>query len=145
MKYKVFNFFALALAALCVEDSRMQGGGGQTTGTSAQKGIVGDPLPYGERAKTVFNKIREWTPGEFRNAVPIDEARRLLTPEGNTLLHAAIDAENVPVAELLTKEYGFVGNLPNRQGQTAIALAEHKGIEQFAGVFSDMKPTEPAI
>lgn len=104
----------------------------------------GDTLPYGERAKSIFAKIHDWTPAQFKNAVAPDEAKLLRDPKGNTVLHQAIATGNIALVELLHKDYGFVGTFPNGQGETAIDLAERAG-EDFAGVFGDAKPPGVAV
>src|ERR1051326_3800301 len=117
-----------------------------TAGTPLQGGIVNDvnTLPYGERAKSIFAKIPEWTPGQLRNAVEVSEAKLLRDPEGNTLMHRAIETGNIALVETLKQEYGFIGTLPNKQGETAFDLAEKAG-EEFVSVFGDMKPSGVAV
>lgn len=136
----IINFF---LAALSFADK------GLTSGSTAQSKAqppVGtmESLPYGERARTIFSKIADCTPGEFRNAVEIGEAKQLRDLAGNTVMHRAIETGNLALVDLLRTEYGFIGNAPNFQGQTCIMLAHNAGGE-FAGVFGDVIPQEVAV
>lgn len=118
--------------------------GAAAIGTPMQGGSIGDTLPYGERAKSIFAKISDWTPGQFRNAVAPDEAKLLRDPDGNTVLHRAIETGNIALVELLHSDYGFVGTLPNTRGETAIDLATRAG-DDFAGVFGDVPPSSVAV
>jgi hypothetical protein len=113
--------------------------GATSVGTSMQGGSIGDTLPYGERARSIYDKIADWTPGQFKNAVALDEAKLLRDPQGNTVLHRAIETGNIALVELLHSEYGFVGTVPNSEGKTALDLAEIAG-DDFVGVFGDLKP-----
>lgn len=140
MKNLKLNILLLALSALCVVDDTLKSGG---TATSSAKGTAkGDEqpgtLPYGERAKSIFESISDWTPGQFRNAVEVGEAHALRDPEGNTVLHRAINEGNLPIVELLMQDYGFrdMAQSPNTAGITPLKLASEKG-EEFAGVFGD--------
>lgn len=104
----------------------------------------GAGLPYGERAKSIFSKMADWTPAQLLNAVEVGEAKVLIDPDGNTLLHRAIETGNIALVETLHNEYGFVGTLPNKQGVTAFDLASKAG-EDFAGVFGDAKPASVEV
>jgi hypothetical protein len=118
--------------------------GADAIGTSMQ-GVAGDNvLPWGERAKAIFANIPNWSPGQLRNAVAPDEAKLLRDPDGNTLMHSAIQAGNIALVETLHNDYGFVGTLPNGRGETAIDLAYCAG-DEFAGVFGDVKPAGVAV
>lgn len=118
----------------------------QEIGEAMTGGIVDalDTLPYGERAKSVFDRAADWTPGSFKNAVDLQEAKLLRDPQGNTILHAAVETGNIALVELLHREYGFVGTLPNREGKTAIDMAQLAG-DDFAGVFGDVVPGEVKV
>jgi hypothetical protein len=142
MKVKL-NVMTLALAALCVVDETLAQGAGSSIGTPMQGGDM-NTLPYGERAKSIFEKIADWTPGQLKNAVEVGEAKALRDPQGNTLLHRAIETGNIGIVELLHNEYGFVGTYPNSKGETAFDLASRAG-EEFAGVFGDVQPVGVAV
>lgn len=135
MKFRL-NILTLALAALHVADQGLKAGATATIGKPLEGAEV---LPYGERARVAFEKIADWTPGQFVNAIDKTEAKLLRDPEGNTLMHRAIETGNIAIVELLHNDYGFVGNFPNAKGETAIDLAERAG-DDFAAVFGDMKP-----
>lgn len=136
MKTLRLNIIMLALSALTFADKNLNAGAsGTATGDQTGKAT----LPYGERAKSIFESVKEWTPGQFRNAVEIGEAKALRDPAGNTILHRAIEVDNLPVVELLMRDYGFgdIARIENAAGQSAITLAKAHG-DEFAGVFGDM-------
>lgn len=145
MKKFYFNVVALFLTALNFADdeNKMRSGSQSSTNTGTSKATgsyVGGPVA---RVKSLFESIPEWTPGQFRNAVQLAECQTVRDPEGNTLLHRAIDDGNVAIVELIVKEYNFVGdNARNSLSLTPRELAIQKGPE-FAGIFTDM-PKETA-
>jgi hypothetical protein len=141
----VLNIIALAVGVLNFADKGttsggMQTGSGATAGGEDQHGYVGAPFP---RAKSLFDSIEEWTPGQFRNGVELNEVKNVRDPQGNSLLHRAIEVGNLEVAELIVKDYGLGADTKNREGVTCGALAIQKGPE-FAGIFGDMKETSQA-
>jgi len=140
MKTKTFSVIAAVLAALHFTDETLGQGAGAAIGKPLQGGAIGDTLPYGERAKSIFSHIADWTPAQFRNAVEVGEAKQLRDPQGNTVMHQAIATGNLSIVELLHNEYGFVGTFPNKQGETAYDLAARTG-DEFVAVFGDMKPS----
>lgn len=96
-----------------------------------------------QRAESLFKSIGEWTPGQFRNAVELNEVLNVRDPDGNTLLHRAIETDNLPVAELIVQEYGIKADVRNGAGVSCGELAIAKGVE-FAGIFGDMKAEDAA-
>lgn len=133
-RLNVWNIIAFLTAPLNFADHRTQAGGGRTsTVTGAYTG--------GEvaRVQSVFDSIPEWTPGQFRNALQPEEVLKFRDPSGNTLLHKALEADNIGVASIIVKEYNIEspGDLVNASGMTCRELAAKKGGE-FAGIFADM-------
>lgn len=132
MKRFHLNVIALVLTALHFADTKTQSGamGGKTT-----TGYVGAPEA---RAVSLYDSIKNWTPGEFRNAVQANEVKDVRDPLGNTLLHRALLDDNLAVAQLIVTEYGFIGDdVKNLDGFTCREVAIQKGPE-FAGIFADM-------
>lgn len=134
----VLSLIGFALGALKFADADMHAGGNVQGTSQTYEGYTGaDP----KRAASLFRSIQDWTPGQFKNGVELSEVKTVRDPEGNTLLHRAIQDGNLSVAELIVREYGGLVTEKNKAGVTAGELAITKGPE-FAGIFGDMPTTK---